>query len=82
MTAKAAVETAKASGVKVAISLSDPFVVAVFGDALREVIGVDLIFAIKTRQWPLPALSRLRRPQRALSSTQRRLPWRLWRHYL
>jgi sugar/nucleoside kinase (ribokinase family) len=46
---KAAVETAKASGVKVAISLSDPFVVAVFGDALREVIGggVDLIFCNK-----------------------------------
>jgi sugar/nucleoside kinase (ribokinase family) len=46
---KAAVETAKVSGVKVAISLSDPFVVAVFGDALREVIGggVDLIFCNK-----------------------------------
>jgi sugar/nucleoside kinase (ribokinase family) len=46
---KAAVETAKANHVKVAISLSDPFVVAVFGDALREVIGggVDLIFCNK-----------------------------------
>ena len=46
---KAAVELAKASGVKIAISLSDPFVVAVFGDALREVIGggVDLIFCNK-----------------------------------
>ncbi len=46
---KAAVETAKANNVKVAISLSDPFVVAVFGDALREVIGggVDLIFCNK-----------------------------------
>jgi sugar/nucleoside kinase (ribokinase family) len=46
---KVAVETAKANGVKVAISLSDPFVVAVFGDALREVIGggVDLIFCNK-----------------------------------
>ena len=46
---KIAVETAKASNVKVAISLSDPFVVAVFGDALREVIGggVDLIFCNK-----------------------------------
>ena len=44
-----AVETAKANGVKVAVSLSDPFVVAVFGDALREVIGggVDLIFCNK-----------------------------------
>jgi sugar/nucleoside kinase (ribokinase family) len=46
---KAAVETAKANNVKVAIGLSDPFVVAVFGDALREVIGggVDLIFCNK-----------------------------------
>jgi sugar/nucleoside kinase (ribokinase family) len=46
---KAAVETAKENGVKVAISLSDSFVVAVFGDALREVIGVgvDLIFCNK-----------------------------------
>jgi len=46
---KAAVETAKANNVKVAISLADPFVVAVFGDALREVIGggVDLIFCNK-----------------------------------
>ena len=46
---KAAVDLAKASGVKIAVSLSDPFVVAVFGDALREVIGggVDLIFCNK-----------------------------------
>ena len=46
---KVAVETAKANNVNVAISLSDPFVVAVFGDALREVIGggVDLIFCNK-----------------------------------
>jgi sugar/nucleoside kinase (ribokinase family) len=46
---KAAVETAKANNVNVAISLSDPFVVAVFGDALRDVIGggVDLIFCNK-----------------------------------
>ena len=46
---QAAVELAKDSGVKVAISLSDPFVVAVFGDALRQVIGdgVDLIFCNK-----------------------------------
>ena len=46
---KAAVELAKASGVKIAVSLSDPFVVTVFGDALREVIGggVDLIFCNK-----------------------------------
>ena len=49
LAAKAAVETAKANNVKVAISLSDPFVVAVFGDALRDVIGggVDLIFCNK-----------------------------------
>jgi sugar/nucleoside kinase (ribokinase family) len=46
---KAAVEAAKANNVKVAISLSDPFVVAVFGDVLRDVIGggVDLIFCNK-----------------------------------
>jgi sugar/nucleoside kinase (ribokinase family) len=46
---KVAVETAKTNNVKVAISLSDPFVVAVFGDALRQVIGggVDLIFCNK-----------------------------------
>jgi sugar/nucleoside kinase (ribokinase family) len=46
---KIAVETAKAKNVKVAISLSDPFVAAVFGDALRDVIGggVDLIFCNK-----------------------------------
>ena len=46
---KEAVELAKASGVKVAISLSDPFVVSVFGDALRQVMGdgVDLIFCNK-----------------------------------
>jgi len=46
---KTAVDLAKANGVKVALSLSDPFVVAVFGDALREIIGggVDLIFCNK-----------------------------------
>jgi sugar/nucleoside kinase (ribokinase family) len=46
---KAAVELAKSKGVKVAISLSDPFVVSVFGDSLRQVIGdgVDLIFCNK-----------------------------------
>ena len=46
---KLAVELAKDNGVKIAVSLSDPFVVAVFGDALREVIGggVDLIFCNK-----------------------------------
>ena len=46
MTARRAIEIAKKNGVKVAVSLSDPFVVAVFGDALREIIGdgVDLIF--------------------------------------
>jgi len=46
---KAAVEFAKSRGVKIAVSLSDPFVVAVFGDALREVIGggVNLIFCNK-----------------------------------
>jgi sugar/nucleoside kinase (ribokinase family) len=44
-----AVEFAKEQGVKIAISLSDPFVVDVFGDALRDVIGsgVDLVFCNK-----------------------------------
>ena len=46
---KAAVELAKANGIKIAVSLSDPFVVAEFGDAMRDVIGsgVDLIFCNK-----------------------------------
>lgn len=46
---KAAIEVAKAGGVKIAISLSDPFVVDIFGDALRHIIGdgVDLIFCNK-----------------------------------
>jgi sugar/nucleoside kinase (ribokinase family) len=44
-----AIETARANNVKVALSLSDPFVVAVFGAALRDIIGtgVDLIFCNK-----------------------------------
>ena len=44
-----AVEYAKGQGVKIAISLSDPFVVDVFGDALRDVMGsvVDLVFCNK-----------------------------------
>ncbi len=46
---KDAVEYAKEQGVKIAISLSDPFVVDVFGDALRYSMGsvVDLIFCNK-----------------------------------
>ena len=46
---KEAVEFAKEYGVKIAISLSVPFVVDVFGDALRDVMGdsVDLIFCNK-----------------------------------
>jgi sugar/nucleoside kinase (ribokinase family) len=46
---KGAVELAKETGVKIAISLSDPFVVDVFGDALRDVMGsgVDLVFCNK-----------------------------------
>ena len=46
---KDAVEYAKEQGVKIAISLSDPFVVDVFGSALRDVIGsgVDLVFCNK-----------------------------------
>jgi sugar/nucleoside kinase (ribokinase family) len=44
-----AVEYGKEQGVKIAISLSDPFVVDVFGDALRDVMGsgVDLVFCNK-----------------------------------
>jgi sugar/nucleoside kinase (ribokinase family) len=44
-----AVEFAKMHGVKIAISLSDPFVVDVFGDELRNVMGatVDLVFCNK-----------------------------------
>ena len=46
---KQAVEFAKEQGVKIAIGLSDPFVVDVFGGALRDVIGsgVDLVFCNK-----------------------------------
>ena len=46
---KQAIEFAKEQGVKIAISLSDPFVVDVFGDALRDVMGsgMDLIFCNK-----------------------------------
>ena len=41
-----AVELAKANQVKTSLSLSDPFVVQVFGDNLRKVIGngIDLLF--------------------------------------
>ena len=48
-TIREAVEFAKEQGVKIAISLSDPFVVDVFGDALRDVMGsgVDLVFCNK-----------------------------------
>ena len=40
------VKYARQHGVKVALSLSDPFVVAVFEDAIRQVIGagIDMIF--------------------------------------
>jgi sugar/nucleoside kinase (ribokinase family) len=46
---KSAVEFAKQQGVKVALSLSDPFVAQLFGDNLKSVIGngVDLIFCNK-----------------------------------
>lgn len=48
-TTKAAVLLAKANGVNVALSLSDPFVATVFGNELRDIIGggVDLIFCNK-----------------------------------
>ena len=41
-----AVRQAKANGVKIALSLSDPFVVSVFAGALKKLIGdgIDLIF--------------------------------------
>ena len=47
---KQAVEFAKENGVKIAISLSDPFVVDVFSDALRDVMGssVELVLCNKT----------------------------------
>lgn len=43
------VSKAKVSGVKVALSLSDPFVAKIFADNLRAVIGegVDLVFCNK-----------------------------------
>ncbi len=46
---KDVVTKAKASGVKVALSLSDPFVAQIFADNLRAVIGegVDLVFCNK-----------------------------------
>jgi sugar/nucleoside kinase (ribokinase family) len=46
---KTAVEKAKQSGVKVALSLSDPFVAQLFSDNLRAIIGggIDLIFCNK-----------------------------------
>ena len=46
---KDVVTKAKESGVKVALSLSDPFVVQIFADNLRVVIGegVDLVFCNK-----------------------------------
>jgi sugar/nucleoside kinase (ribokinase family) len=47
--AQALVERARSEGVRVAISLSDPFVADIFGDNLRAVIGVgvELIFCNK-----------------------------------
>ena len=46
---KSAIEFAKQQGVKVGLSLSDPFVAQLFGDNLKSVIGdgVDLIFCNK-----------------------------------
>ena len=50
------VAKAKESGVKVALSLSDPFVAQIFADNLRAVIGegVDLVFCNKDEAWPSP----------------------------
>ncbi len=47
--AKRAIDFARTNGTKIAVSLSDPFVVRMFNDALRYVMGpgVDLIFCNK-----------------------------------
>lgn len=49
LAAREAADFARANGVKIAISLSDAFVVNMFGEALRSVMydGVDLIFCNK-----------------------------------
>ncbi len=49
MVIKDAVKRARMSGVKIALSLSDPFVVKLYGEELRDLIanGVDLIFCNK-----------------------------------
>ena len=49
---KEAVEYAKEHSVKIAISLSDPFVVDVFGDALRAVMEAVWILSFVTRTKP------------------------------
>ncbi len=78
---KAAVEAAKANGVKVAISLSDPFVVAVFGDALREVIGggVDLIFCNKDEAMAFTGTESLEAAAEALKQIHKDLRHYRWR---
>ena len=65
---KTAVDLAKANGVKIALSLSDPFVVAVFGDALRELIGggVDLIFCNKDEAMALTGTESLEKAAEGL----------------
>ena len=49
---KSAVEFAKQQGVKVCLSLSDPFVAQLFADNLKSVIGdgIDLIFVIEMKR--------------------------------
>ena len=78
---KVAVETAKANNVKVAISLSDPFVVAVFGDALREVIGggVDLIFCNKDEAMAFTGTESLEAAAEALKQVHQDLRHYRWR---
>ena len=67
---KAAVEKAKQDGVKVALSLSDPFVAQLFGDNLKSVIGdgVDLIFCNKDEAQAFTQADRLDSAAEALKA--------------
>ena len=73
---KEAVEYAKEQGVKIAISLSDPFVVDVFGDALRDVMGsgVDLVFCNKDEALSFTGSDDLDSAIEKLKLLQRALP--------
>ena len=56
--------------------MSDPFVVAVFGDALREVIGggVDLIFCNKDEAMAFTGTESLEKAAESLKQLPRPLP--------